>query len=173
LMTGENGDNADKRADVTGGTVRGWLEEEGLFGGEVEDPKALFHFRVNYPPGSPFHIDVVKPQNMEDGLLIIAVLKVSPPHRERMAQVPQARRREMFFQLKMRLLQRRPVFSVKESRGLWEAVSFQLRILNDNLTKTSLLEAVDESFRSMLTVIWWFNHHLGTPAGQKWPGFYA
>ncbi|MFW9985705.1 MAG: DUF2299 family protein, partial [Candidatus Odinarchaeota archaeon] len=65
-------------------------------------------------------------------------------------------------------------FSVKENEGVWDAVQFQVRLLNDNLSKTTLLEAIDDVFRSMLIVIWTFGHNFGVPTEQQQqPGFYA
>jgi len=112
-----------------------WLAEEGMFRKEVDDPKAGFHFGINYPVGSPYHIEIVKPRDMKDGVLIVSILRVAPSR---------------------------------------DAVQFQVRLLDDNLSKTTLLEAIDDVFRSMLFVIWTFGHHFGMPTEQpQQPGFYA
>lgn len=155
-------------------TIYRWIAEEGMFRREVDDPKASFHFGVNYPVGSPYHIEVVKPRDMKDGVLIIAMLRVAPSHRTALAKLAPEKRQPLLFHLRMRLLDRRPGFSVKEQDGVWDAVQFQVRILHDVLTKTTLIEAIDDVFRSMLMVIWTFGHRFGVPAGeQPQPGFYT
>jgi hypothetical protein len=151
-----------------------WLAEEGMFRKDVDDPKAGFHFGINYPVGSPYHIEIVKPRGMKDGILIVSVLRVAPSHKTALAKLSPEKRKPLIHDLKLQLLNRRPGFSVKENDDVWDAVQFQIRVLDDNLTKTSLLEAIDEVFRSMLFVIWTFGHHFGIPADQQQqPGFYA
>lgn len=154
--------------------VYDWLAQEGMFRKEVDDPKAAFHFGINYPVGSPYHIEIVKPRDMKDGLLIVSVLRIAPSHVNALAKQDPEKRKDLLYDLRLRLLSRRPGFSVKEDDGVWSAVQFQMRLLHDSLSKTSLLEAIDEVFRSMLFVIWTFGHHFGVPTDQQQqPGFYA
>jgi hypothetical protein len=151
-----------------------WLAEEGMFRKEVDDPKASFHFGINYPVGTPYHIEVLKPRDMNDGVLIISILRVAPSHKTALAKLSVEKRKPIIHDLRLGLLNRRPGFSVKENEGVWEAVQFQVRILYDSLTKSALLEAIDDVFRSMLTVIWTFGHNFGAPTEQQeQPGFYA
>jgi hypothetical protein len=155
-------------------TVYEWLAEEGMFRKEVDDSKAAFHFGINYPVNSPYHIEIVKPRDMKDGILIVAVLRVAPSHQTALSKLSNEKRAPLIHELRLRLLARPPGFSVKENNGVWEAVQFQIRLLFDNLSKTTLLEAIDDVFRSMLTVIWTFGHEFGTPKEQQQqPGFYA
>ena len=155
-------------------TIYEWLAEEGMFRKEVDDPKAAFHFGINYPVNSPYHIEIVKPRDMKDGILVIAVLRVAPSHQTALAKLEKEKRAPLIQDLRLRLLGRPPGFSVKENNGVWEAVQFQIRLLHDNLSKTSLLEAIDDVFRSMLTVIWTFGHEFGAPTEQQQqPGFYT
>jgi hypothetical protein len=151
-----------------------WLAEEGMFRKDVDDSKARFHFGINYPVGSPYHIEIVKPRDMKDGILIVSVLRVAPSHKTALAKLSPEKRKPLIHDLKLLLLSRRPGFSVKENEDVWDAVQFQVRLLEDKLSKTSLLEAIDEVFRSMLFVIWTFGHHFGVPTEQQQqPGFYA
>lgn len=151
-----------------------WLAEEGMFRKEVDDPKAGFHFGINYPVGSPYHIEIVKPRDMKDGVLVISVIRVAPSQKTALSKLSPEKRKSITHDLKLQLLSRRPGFSVKENEGVWDAVQFQVRLLDDNLSKTSLLEAIDDVFRSMLFVIWTFGHHFGLPTDQQHqPGFYA
>ncbi|MFW9830427.1 MAG: DUF2299 family protein [Candidatus Thorarchaeota archaeon] len=151
-----------------------WLAEEGMFRKEVDDPKAAFHYGINYPVGSPYHIEIVKPRDMKDGILIVSVLRVAPSHQTSLAKLSIEKRKPLTHDLRLRLLERRPGFSIKENEGVWEAVQLQVRLLNDSLSKTTLLEAIDDVFRSMLTVIWTFAHHFGAPSDQQQqPSFYA
>ena len=155
-------------------TIYDWLAQEGMYRREVEDPKAAFHFGINYPVNSPYHIEIIKPRDMKDGILILSVLRVAPSHRTALSKLSDEKRKPIIHDLRLQLLQRRPGYSVKEQDGVWEAVQFQRRILYDELTKSRLVEAVDDVFRSMLTVIWTFGHHFGVPREQKQqPGFYA
>jgi hypothetical protein len=154
--------------------VYNWLAEEGMFRKEVEDPKATYHFRVNYPLGSPHHIEVIKPRDMKDGILVMSILRIAPPHVTALAKLADEKRKPIVHKLRLQLLQRRPGFSVKEDDGVWEAVQFQARLFYDNLTKSTLMTALDDVFRSILTVIWTLGHHFGIPSGQKpQPGFYT
>lgn len=154
--------------------VYDWLAEEGMFRKEVDDPKAAFHFGINYPVGSPYHIEVVKPRDMKDGVLIVSILRVAPSHQTALAKLSPEKLKPLIHELKLRLLSRRPGFSVKDQEGVWDAVQFQIRLLNDSLSKTTLLEAIDDVFRSMLFVIWTFGHNFGVPRGQQQqPGFYT
>lgn len=151
-----------------------WLAEEGMFRKEVENDQASFHFSINYPVGSPYHIEVLKPRDMKDGILIITVLSVAPSHKTALAKLSAEQKKPLIHELKIRLLHRSPGFSVREKDGIWDAVQFQIRLFYDNLTKTVLHGAIDDIFRSMLTVVWTFGHHFGIPSGQKKePGFYA
>jgi len=155
-------------------TVYEWLAEEGMFRKEVDDPKAAFHFGINYPVNSPYHIEIVKPRDMKDGILVVAVLRVAPSHQTALAKLAKEKRAPLIHDLRLRLLEQSPGFSVKENDGVWEAVQFQIRLLYDNLSKTTLLEAIDDVFRGMLTVIWTFGHEFGAPTEQQQqPGFYA
>ncbi len=155
-------------------TIYDWLAEEGMFRKDVDDPKATFHFGINFPVNSPYHIEIVKPRDMKDGVLIVSVLRVAPSHRTALAKLSVEKRKPLLHELKLQLLSRRPGFSVKENEGVWDAVQFQVRLLNDNLSKTTLLEAIDDVFRSMLIVIWTFGHNFGVPTEQQQqPGFYA
>jgi hypothetical protein len=154
--------------------VYNWLAEEGMFRKEVEDPKAAYHFRINYPVGSPYHSEVIKPRDMNDGILVLAVLRIAPPHVTALAQLSEEKRKPLVHELRLKLLQRRPGFSVKEKDGIWEAAQFQRRILYDSLTKSAILDALDDVFRSILTVTWTFGYHFGIPTDQKpQPGFYT
>ncbi len=156
-------------------TVYDWLAEEGMFRKEIDDPKAAFHFGINYPVGSPYHIEIVKPRDMKDGILVVSVLRVAPSHQTALAKMAPEQRKLLIHELKLKLLARRPGFSVKENDGVWDAVQFQVRLLYDKLTKSALLEAIDDAFRSMLMVIWTFGHNFGIPTDQQQqqPGFYA
>lgn len=154
--------------------VYDWLAEEGLFRKEVDDPKAAFHFGINYPVNSPYHIEIVKPRGMKDGILIISALRVTPSHQTALAKLSAEKRNPLIHDLKIRLLTRRPAFSVKENEGVWEAVQLTIRLLYDSLSKTTLIEAIDDIFRSMLIVVWTFGHNFGVPTDQQQqPGFYA
>ncbi len=155
--------------------VYDWLAQEGMFRKEVDDAKSAFHFGINYPVGSPYHIEIVKPRDMIDGVLVISVLRIAPSHQTALAKQSPEKRKPLLHGLRLRLLSRRPGFSVKEDDGVWSAVQFQVRLLHDILTKTTLLEAIDDVFRSMLFVIWTFGHNFGVPTDQQQqqPGFYA
>jgi hypothetical protein len=154
-------------------TVYNWLAEEGMFRKDVDDPKAKFHFSANYPVGSPYQVEIIKPRDMKDGLLVVAVLRVAPQHRQKLTKMAPDKRRDLIFNLKIQLLQRRPGFSVKERDGAWDAAQFQVRLLYDTLNKTRLLEAIDDVFRCMLVVIWTFANAFGMPTNIEQPGFYA
>ncbi|MFX1565958.1 MAG: DUF2299 domain-containing protein [Promethearchaeota archaeon] len=168
ITKSENGANEWKQR------VYDWLAEEGMFRKEVDDAKSAFHFGINYPVGSPYHIEVVKPKDMKDGILVVSVLRVAPSHKNALAKLAPEKRKPLIHELRLRLLSRRPGFSVKENDGVWDAVQFQMRILHDNLTKTTLMEAIDEVFRSMLFVIWTFGYTFGIPTdSHQQPEFYA
>ena len=154
-------------------TIYNWLAEEGMFRKEVDDLKATFHFNANYPVGSPYQVEIIKPRDMKDGVLVVAVLRVAPQHRQRLTKMAPEKRKDLIFELKLRLLQQRPGFSVKERDGAWDAAQFQVRLLHDGLTKTRLLEAIDDVFRCMLVVIWTFGNAFGLPTNAEQPGFYA
>ncbi|MFX1475109.1 MAG: DUF2299 domain-containing protein [Promethearchaeota archaeon] len=154
-------------------TVYSWLAEEGMFRKEVDDPKATFHFSANYPVGSPYQVELIKPRDMKDGLLVVAILRVAPQHRQKLTKMSPEKRKDLIFGLKMRLLQQRPGFSVKERDGAWDAAQFQVRLLYDTLSKTRLIEAIDDVFRCMLVVIWTFANAFGLPTNAQQPGFYA
>jgi hypothetical protein len=155
-------------------TIYDWLAEEGMFRKEVDDPKAAFHFGINFPVNSPYHIEIVKPRDMKDGILIVSVLRVAPSHRTALVKLSIEKRKPLIHNLKLRLLTRRPGFSVKENEGVWDAVQFQVRLLYDTLSKTTILQAIDDVFRSMLIVIWTFGHNFGVPTDQQQqPGFYT
>jgi hypothetical protein len=154
--------------------VYNWLAEEGMFRKEVEDPKAAYHFGVNYPVGSPYHIEVIKPRDMKDGILVVSVLRIAPPHVTALAKLSDEKRKPLIHKLRLQLLQRRPGFSVKEKDGVWEGVQFQARLFYDTLTKSELMAALDDVFRGILIVIWTLGHYFGIPSGEKQqPGFYA
>ncbi len=172
-MTVTNDSKQSKSTKEWQKIVYDWLAEEGMFRKEIEDAKSVFHFSLNYPIGSPYHIDVVKPRDMKDGILVVAILRVAPSHRTALGKLSPEKRTPLIHDLRMVLLNRPPGFSVKENDGVWDAVQFQVRVLYDTLSKTRLLEAIDEVFRSMLTVIWTFGHHFGIPKDNHQPGFYA
>ena len=154
--------------------VYNWLAEEGMFRKELEDPKAAYHLRVNYPVGSPYHLEVVKPRDMKDGVLVVSILPIAPPHVTALAKLSDEKRKPLVHKLRLQLLKRRPGFSVKEKDGVWEAVQFQVRLFYDDLTKPALMTALDDVFRSILIIIWTFGYHFGIPSDQKQqPGFYT
>ena len=86
-------------------TVYNWLAEEGMFRKEVDDPKAKFHFSANYPISSPYQVELIKPLDMKDGLLVVAVLRVAPQHRQKLNKMSPEKRKELIFNLKIQLLQ--------------------------------------------------------------------
>jgi len=59
--------------------VKKWLEEEGMFKGEVDNEKIEWHYLAECPPGSQQITDIMKPPE-KDYIFVVSGIELSDEH---------------------------------------------------------------------------------------------
>ena len=67
-------------------TIAKWLREEGINWQNIADPNADFNFSCNYPTGQTDHINVVKPKDSDDVLIIITGVAPTGDHPQKISK---------------------------------------------------------------------------------------
>ncbi len=143
-------------------TITRWLKEEKMFRREVEDETATFHLMANYPPGSPRLVYIAQPDEYKDRIAIVSGTPISPEYQKALSRLPAEERNEIFYNLRMQLMQRQSTFEVtKDSKtGIWSHVLLTNTVFLSELTKPALIRGIEDTFKSFLIIVWTLDHHL-------------
>lgn len=143
-------------------TITRWLKEDGLFRRDVEDDSATFHLSANFPPGSPRLVSIAQSLEYGDRLVIASGINLSPAYQKALFQLSAEERNEIFYNLRMRLMQRLSSFEVTKNNrtGIWSHILFTNTVFFSELTKPVLLRGIEDTFRCFLIVVWTLDHHL-------------
>jgi len=58
------------------GTIEAWLAAMGVTSTPINDPQALWHIQVNYPPGSPHIMHVACPKLTPEAVVILSKMDI-------------------------------------------------------------------------------------------------
>lgn len=133
--------------------VKGWLEKEGILKEEVENEKAEFHFIVNFPRGSTYISEVIKPKE-RDYLIVGSTIKLADEHYKALHSLPKAEKEAMLWQWRFDLLFRDAEFRMVPSAKELQGLEFTMTIYEEELSRVALMKALREIFKCKLYVIW-------------------
>ncbi|NOZ59513.1 MAG: DUF2299 domain-containing protein [Euryarchaeota archaeon] len=133
--------------------VRGWLQGEGIFREEVETEKTDFHFIVNFPAGSNYVSEVIKPKEREY-LIVGTSIQLADEHYKALHSLPKAEKEALLWQWRFDLLFRNAEFRMVPSARELRGVEFTRSIYLEDLSRTALMDALRELFKCKLYVIW-------------------
>ena len=153
-------------------TIETWLDEEKLHHEPVEDPRAVFHLSVVYPPGSPFRVDLVQPDRPTPDLLVIgAGVTVADHHREAISRLTPDDRRSFLWGFCYLLGDRSVEFELHHPDLVLERFSVTSPVYRDGLTKDRFMAALREVHRTKLLGIWKIQEFGDEPEGPGFRGF--
>jgi hypothetical protein len=143
-------------------TITRWLKEEKMFRREAEDDTATFHLTANYPPGSPRLVSIAQPVDYNDRIVIASGTPISPEYQKALSKLSAEERNEIFYNLRMLLMQRQSHFEVTKNAktGIWSHVLLTNAVFLSELTKPALLRSIEDTFRGFLIIVWSLDHHL-------------
>ncbi len=133
--------------------VRVWLEKEGILKEEIETEKSEFHFIVNFPAGSNYISEVIKPRE-RDYLIVGSSIQLAEEHYRVLHSLPKAEKEALLWQWRFDLLFRNAEFRMVPNARELKGVEFTRSIYLEDLTRTSLVEALREIFKCKLYIIW-------------------
>ncbi len=143
-------------------TITRWLREENMFRREAEDDTATFHLTANYPQGSPRLISIAQPLDYPDRIVIASGTPISPAYQKALSRKSAEERNEIFYNLRMQLMQRQSSFEVtKNSKtGIWRHILLTNTLFLSELTKPALIRGIEDTFKAFLIIVWTLDHHL-------------
>jgi hypothetical protein len=142
--------------------VKEWLAEEGILKADVPDERAVFHYIVEFPPGSNQVSDVVKPVD-KDFIVVVSGIVLAENHYRALHSLPPEKKKKMIHRWKMDLLFREAEFRMVPDAENVQRVEFSIPIYEDELTKSKLMGALREIFKCKLYIIWNVQHEFDKP----------
>ncbi len=133
--------------------VKDWLEKEGIFKEEVENEKAEFHFLVQFPKGSRYISEVIKPRD-RDYIIVGSSIQLADEHYKALHSMPKAEKEALLWQWRFDLLFRDAEFRMVPSAQELKGLEFTRSIYEEEVTRSTLIGALREIFKCKLYIIW-------------------
>ena len=133
--------------------VKGWLEKEGIFKEEIDNEKAEFHFLVQFPKGSNYISEVIKPKD-RDYLIIGSSIQLAEEHYRALHSLPKAEMNALLWQWRFDLLFRDAEFRMVPSAQELKGMEFTRSLYEEDLSRTTLINALREIFKCKLYIVW-------------------
>ena len=143
--------------------VRKWFEEEDMFEDEVDDPKSVFNYVINYPVNIQHRMNVIQPKDGKDKVMVLSGARFEPETVERMRGMPGPELEDLMWDLRLTLCARPTEFELSRGKenGAPEAVLISTLIYSDGLTKDRLMGAVRDVYKSKLIALWKIRQRTG------------
>jgi hypothetical protein len=126
-------------------TIAKWLREEGITWQTIDDPNADFNFSCNYPPGQNDHINVVKPKDKEDVIVIITGVAPTGEHPKLIRKAKKPVRERFSWDLKYEFLRMFLEFNIHESDDyIIDHVEISRPVFYQNITKEYFMERLKQ-----------------------------
>ena len=154
--------SADPTMDEWKETITRWLQEDNLYRRELEDETATFHLTANYPQGSPRLVSIAQPIEYKDRIVIASGTPITPTYQQALSRKSAEERNEIFYNLRMRLMQRQSNFEVtKDSKtGIWSHILLTNTLFLSELAKPELIRGIEDNFKGFLVIVWTLDHYL-------------
>jgi hypothetical protein len=133
--------------------VKSWLEKEGILKDEVENEKAEFHFIVNFPRGSKYISEVIKPKD-RDYIIVGSSIQLAEEHYKALHSLPKAEKEALLWQWRFDLLFRDAEFRMVPSAQELKGLEFTRSLYEEEVTRVTLIGALREIFKCKLYIIW-------------------
>lgn len=122
-----------------------WLRQEGINWENIADPNAEFNFSCNYPPGQNDHINVVKPKDKEDIIIIITGIAPTGDHPKQIRKAKVSIREKFSWNLKYEFLRMFLEFNINESEDyIIDSVEISRPIFYQNIDKEYFMERIKQ-----------------------------
>ena len=143
--------------------VKKWLEEEGMFDEEAEDPKSVFNYIINYPMELKHKMNILQPADSKDKVLVLSGTRFEPETVERMRSMPQPELDDLLWDLRLSLCARPTEFELRRpgEQGIPEALVITALIYFDGLTKDRLMTTIRDVYKSKLLALWKIQQRTG------------
>ncbi|WP_456474489.1 DUF2299 domain-containing protein [Candidatus Pyrohabitans sp.] len=133
--------------------VKGWLEKEGIFKEEIDNENAEFHFLVQFPKGSNYISEVIKPKD-RDYLIIGSSIQLAEEHYRALHSLPKTEMNALLWQWRFDLLFRDAEFRMVPSAQELKGMEFTRSLYEEDLSKSMLINALREIFKCKLYIVW-------------------
>jgi|Deesub1362A_J573_1020465.scaffolds.fasta_scaffold01000_5 hypothetical protein len=143
------GENKNELAEK----VKGWLEKEGILKDEVENEKAEFHFLAQFPRGSKYISEVIKPKD-RDYIIVGSSIQLAEEHYKALHSLPKAEKNALLWQWRFDLLFRDAEFRMVPSAQELKGVEFTKALYVEDVNRSALINALREIFKCKLYIVW-------------------
>lgn len=155
-----------------------WLREEGITWQNIADPNAEFNFSCNYPPEQHDHINIVKPQDKDDIILIVTGIAPDGAHPEKMRSADQITRQRFSSDIKYEFLRMLLDFNVNEDENYnIESIQISRSVFYENIDKEYFMEKVKSVYFGKIMVrlklVDIFGSSKGTGTGDSSSSIYG
>ncbi len=157
----------DQEIEETGGKIKIWLTQEGLFKEQVRDENLRFHFAAEYPARSGRHVSIIQPKEREDMIVVFSRIRLADVHRKALLALPPKEKERFLWRMRYDLLFQESNFEMEPRGGDLESIHFTREIYYDGLSKNKLMEALRENFKCELYVVWKFQEVFGEGQANK------
>ena len=144
-----------------------WLREEGINWQNIADPNADFNFSCNYPSGQSDHINIVKPKDKDDIIIIITGVAPDGEHPKKIREAKKSVREKFSWDLKYEFLRMFLDFNVNETEDyIIEAVEISRIVFYENIEKENLMERIKQVHFGKLMFRFKLFDTFGMPKGK-------
>jgi hypothetical protein len=141
--------------------IRKWCDEEGIFDSEKKDPLSDFNFVVNFPVELEHKINILKPGNSVDRVVIVSGMRLDEEVVRKLEELPESELEEFLWDLRFTLGNRPTEFELRRPKKAPEAIIVTSSIYFDGLTKDRLMTTLREVYKSKLLATWKIRKKVG------------
>jgi hypothetical protein len=145
--------------------VEKWLLDENFNINKNKDEKSFFSYnaaRANLPI-----LVILQPKMNKDSIVIACLISFGEGELEKVAKMPVEEKEEMFWNLRMLLLQCGCRFVFVPSLEIFKFIQISEKIYYDGLSKNSFFQTVNKVTDAALVVIFTFQRKLGVKPQQE------
>lgn len=144
--------------------VEGYLRAIGCTPVKINDPRARWHYEIDYPPNTPHRIHVLNPVDREQAVVIASATAISPEHLAAFEELDDDAKAEFIWDLQMSLNNQFAEFSLQGAASerscpkLFEVTCVRYE---DGLNLDSFARSVSSVYKLEISGILCVQKHLG------------
>jgi hypothetical protein len=152
--------------------IRNWLADENLFSVLYDDARNVFTLLIEYPVRSSRRVFLYRPGSMRGGLMVYREGVFCDEWQEKLKRMSQTERDSLVSELAYHFLPFNVYCDIFEIEAGSLAVSIARRLLDDQVSKGHIIDALSENDRCERLLVEVLRRKLGDSAKTNKPSIY-